>query len=135
MGEHEISKQPEDYNGSIGDSARFSIEAIDQQVVKIGINKKSWNTNLRLSENNFASRESSRNYQWNIFYNRQFTQSEIYTSTLLQMICEDSYNEENNRIELRITAEKDLFQDLFKSNLKEQIIGLILVGKAGYFSE
>ncbi len=88
----------------------------EQHIIKMGIwqriNESNWNSNL-LVENSAAN---TMRYQWNVGYTKPLPQYGLRTTTLLRYTVEEkTNNRQDNNLRLRITMEKDWFEDLAKS--------------------
>ena len=81
--------------------------------VRQRINDSNWNSNL-LIEN--YSTTSTMKYQWDIGYAKPLPQYGLRTTSLLRYTVEEKTNNRRNKnIRLRVTMEKDWFEDLAKS--------------------
>lgn len=86
-------------------------------MIKMGvwqrINDSNWNSNL-LVENSSAT--DTMRYQWNIGYAKPLPRYGVRTTTSLRYTFEDKTdNCQSSNIKLRVTMEKDWFEDLAKS--------------------
>ena len=77
------------------------------------IGDNNWSSNLSVS--NYSATDTMK-YQWEIGYRRPWNQVQLKTAALLQYTIEDqAARRQSDKLRLRVTLEKDWFQDLAKS--------------------
>lgn len=105
------------YQGGIENSYDRS----EQQIFKISFAREyeqgSLRNNFRYTENNSGGRGDSCSFQYSIVYNRKFPAVGLDTNSIIQYTGIDKSGKSEDRMELRISAEKDWFSDLLKSRL------------------
>lgn len=101
------------YNGGIVDYYGRSEQHLLRMGVHQRIDESSWNSNLSIES--YSSDETMR-YQWNIGYVKPLSKWGIKKTSLLRYTFEEkTENRQSNDVKLRITLEKDWFEDLAKS--------------------
>ena len=105
------------YQGGIVDSYDKS----KQQIFKFGFNREyeqgSLRNNFLFTGNTFMNRGDTRSFQYSSAYNRVFPQLDIETNSILQYTIIDKTEKKEDKLELRISADKTWFSELLKSRI------------------